>query len=350
MRRRLAALFIPILALSMMPAAAVASPADEARAQHEAVVAFWTPERMKAAIPREIKFDSVRGYIPNAPGGNKGKPAPDEGSGEAESLSTALVTGARWTQGGAIRAATGKVFFQSGAFLYQCSGSVATDTRPGHSVILTAAHCVMDKGKFVTNWMFIPDYEASPTRTCANTRYGCWTAQALFVHREFQKQKSFNTTSTLYDFAFAIVGNGGTTSGQLESVVGHFGIRFSNLSSSHTLAASLAAGDTLAAFGYPAGSPYNGNWLIYCQGPIGEDPNTSNRTWSMACDMTGGSSGGPWVTPDDPTKTAGTTLRSLNSYGYRGVANMYGPKFNDAALRVWNAANDTTKTTNTIVP
>jgi hypothetical protein len=58
----------------------------------------------------------------------------------------------------------------------------------------------------------------------------------------------------------------------------------------------------------------------------------------MACGMTGGSSGGPWLS----SFTEGTgvgTLSSLNSYGYSGIKNMYGPKFNSETQAVYNAAN-----------
>ena len=59
----------------------------------------------------------------------------------------------------------------------------------------------------------------------------------------------------------------------------------------------------------------------------------------MACDMTGGSSGGPWVVTSDPTKYAGTILSSLNSYGYSGVKKMYGPKFNTDTQAVFRDAD-----------
>jgi hypothetical protein len=63
--------------------------------------------------------------------------------------------------------------------------------------------------------------------------------------------------------------------------------------------------------------------------------------------MTGGSSGGGWLT-GDPT-TYGAVLRSLNSYGYTGEANMYGPKFNTRTQAVYNAAASGSITTNTVV-
>jgi hypothetical protein len=46
----------------------------------------------------------------------------------------------------------------------------------------------------------------------------------------------------------------------------------------------------------------------------------------------------------------GGTIRSLNSYGYGGQANMYGPIFNAETTRTLSAANSANTTTNTIVP
>ena len=60
----------------------------------------------------------------------------------------------------------------------------------------------------------------------------------------------------------------------------------------------------------------------------------------MACNMTGGSSGGPWVsTATNTTTDDAVALRSLNSYGYSGISNMYGPKFNGNTQTVFNAAD-----------
>jgi hypothetical protein len=52
----------------------------------------------------------------------------------------------------------------------------------------------------------------------------------------------------------------------------------------------------------------------------------------MACNMTGGSSGGPGrADTTDPATNEGR-VGSLNSYGYSGLTYMFGPKFtNDTA-------------------
>ncbi len=61
--------------------------------------------------------------------------------------------------------------------------------------------------------------------------------------------------------------------------------------------------------------------------------------------MTGGSSGGPWLASF--TQAGGGTLTSLNSYGYSGLSNMYGPKFNANTQAVFSRAD--TSTSNQIV-
>ena len=65
--------------------------------------------------------------------------------------------------------ATGKVYFEMGGGDWICSGAVATDSRTGYSLVLTAGHCAVDAdtGEFATNWMFIPAFDVSPTYTCA---------------------------------------------------------------------------------------------------------------------------------------------------------------------------------------
>jgi len=103
---------------------------------------------------------------------------------------------------------------------------------------------------------------------------------------------------------------------------------------------------TAYAFGYPAATPYSGNDLVYCAGPISPDPNNGGRTWGLSCKMTGGSSGGPWLAGFSTLTNIGTAS-SLNSYGYKGVTKMYGPKFNAKTLAVFNSA--LTATVNTVV-
>jgi hypothetical protein len=304
-----------ILVLVALPMAAPVAAKDHAKAEHDRIVSYWTPARMASAIPRD--FVKVGGtFVPKArPGGGGGGGA---------------VTGASWTQGGDILKRSGKVFFTMSGVRYVCSGSVATDTRADYSLVLTAGHCAYDEAAkaFATNWMFIPAYDTAPTQTCTQTAYGCWTAQALVVHNGFASAGSFNHQATTNDFAFAVVGDGTVPAGQnkrLDAAVGSYPVSTSNV-----------GGTKLYAFGYPAAQKYKGFDLVYCAGTIFTDQYNEGDTWGMACGMTGGSSGGPWLSGFEGSSPA---LSSLNSYGYQGISNMYGPKFNATTSAVYTAAD-----------
>ena len=313
------------LLASAVPAAAASPSVESASARHDRIVAHWTPERLQKATPRDFRYDAKRGFVPAA--------KPGTGGGGT------TVTGASWTKGGQILKTSGKVYFEMGGGGYVCSGAVAKDSNTGRSLVLTAAHCAYDETarQFATNWMFIPEFDTTPTFTCANTKWGCWTASGLVVHSGYATAGGFNTQATVHDFAFAVVGNGGKSNTQLDATVGDFPITFSG----------ITKGQTLYSFGYPASQKYKGNDLSYCAGPLTEDASNSNLTWGMACDMTGGSSGGPWLSSFSESTGSGT-LSSLNSYGYSGVRYMYGPKFGTKTQDVYTAAN--TATGNTIVP
>lgn len=325
----LALLVVPLI---VMPAAA--APSAQAL-EHARVLAYWTPERMAAARPLDI--------TPVGAGGVKGKPpgTPGGGGGGGGGGTTGNITGASWTGGGPVVNLTGKVWFHMPSGNYICSGSVITDSRSGYSTVLTAGHCAYDASTgFVTQWMFIPNFDANPTYTCANTTYGCWTASALVIHYGFRYAGSFNTQAITHDWAFAVVGAGGKSgSAQLDTTVGgSYGI---------TLGASSSR---LESFGYPAGNPYNGSDLIWCAGPASTDASTSTgSTWGMACNETGGSSGGPWldssfVEPGESgTVGSGGSVASLNSYKYTNDSSrMYGPIFNSRTQATLNLALSST--------
>lgn len=207
---------------------ALATPAQAApaKSEHQRIVDFWTVDKVKQAKPRDFVYDEATGKFKlNAKPVGQGGPSKPSGSG---------VLGADWTggglDGGLVQKTTGKVLFAMAGGLYVCSGSVAVDGNDTTSVILTAGHCVYDNaavGAYATMWMFVPDYDATPTvgldgdgRFCDNTKYGCWTAQALVASGHFTNETSFSTEATLHDYAFATVGAGGKAKSQLDAVVG----------------------------------------------------------------------------------------------------------------------------------
>lgn len=310
MRQRLAPfLGLALAAAFLLPATAVAAPPIQS--QHDRIIAHWTPARMAAAQPRDFIRDAKGNFQV------KGKPTPGGGA----------VTGASWNGGGPIKYLSGKVYFEMGGGAWICSGSVVNDqSRPDFSLVLTAGHCAIDEttGEFASFWEFIPDFDGAPSYSCGATVYGCWTSSGLFVHYGFAHAGAFNTQATTHDWAFAVVDKGGKNNSALDAL-GSFGIGFP----------AASTGATVDAFGYPAAGKYHGSDLVYCAGKTFLDSRNSNQTWGLGCNMTGGSSGGPWLS----SFAAGSgTLTSLNSYGYGGISNMYGPIFNAKTQATYDAA------------
>lgn len=294
------------------------------RSEHDRIVAFWTPQRVAKAVPRDFVFD---------PAGKAFKPVAGKPGGGSTS---SAVLGTSWLGGGEVLGTTGKVLFALGTSYYVCSASVVDENVTGRSVILTAGHCVFDEtnGVFATNWMFIPDYDTKPVALdtagtfCASTQYGCWTASSLVASSGFTTAGGFNDTAIVHDYAFAVVGLGGKSgTAELDKVVGSQAIAFQ----------SYAANTDTWLFGYPASKKYKGNDLVYSRGPLGFDPNANNTTYRVSSDMTGGSSGGPWFTGFDASTGSGT-LMSVNSYGYSGVTAMHGPKLNSETAGMYSKA------------
>ena len=337
MRSRRAALATLLVVASVLTllAPTVSARSSGGAAERARILAYWTPARIRAAIPRDFVRTS-HGFV--ATQGAKPRAKPGGGGG-------GTVSGASWPNGkGKIYTASGRVVFTLGGTDYICSGSVVSDSRSGASIVLTAAHCAYDEtaagsqSGFATNWLYIPEFDSSPTYTCANTTYGCWTADALVVHNGFASAGSFNTQATTYDWAFAVIGSGGKTGSASLEALGTFGLNTS----------AVANSTAVGAFGYPAAGKYHGTDLTYCSGSVGRDPYNDNLTYRLGCDMTGGSSGGPWLAPFDGSGNNGQ-LSSVNSYGYSGVRAMHGPVFNSNTAATFSAAESNGTTSNTIV-
>jgi len=325
-RRSLAVLAALVLVAVAAPVSAV--PPDGPASEHDRVVAYWSAERIRSAIPRDYVLDPSSGRIvPEKAGGGR----PGGGGGTS-------VTGASWNGGGLVKTTTGKVLFAMAGGNYVCSGSVVSDTSSSTSLVLTAGHCVYDEtnGAFATNWMFFPDFDSSPTFDCATATYGCWPATALVTTSAWADSGDFN-----HDIGFAVIGTGGPFgSAQLDATVGSQAIGFSR---THPAA--------VYAFGYPHASPYNGTDLVYCAGKDFDDLlQAGSLTWGLKCNMTGGSSGGPWFVDFNPTTGVGT-LNSVNSYKYTFDKNsMYGPYFGSWEQRAYDQARTAIANTKVAAP
>ncbi len=303
------------VALAAISVVFAAPPEGKGKPSHDEVVAYWTPDRIGNAKPRDITPTGRPDFVePQKPGGG-----PPKGKGGGKKGGGGAVEGASWALAGLVKATVGKVFFTLGEDDFVCSGTVVTDKRSDNlSVVLTAGHCVFDErdGNFASFWLFAPDYDAAPASTCAALRYGCWTADHLVTSTGWSTpdDPDFNE-----DWGFAVMGPGGLSgSASLEGTVGTQDIVFSSTRPA-----------TVYAFGYPHAFPYGGADLVYCSGPTVADTWGFSTDSGLKCDMTGGSSGGGWFSGFDENTGVGD-LVSLNSFRYlRGKASkyMFGPLF-----------------------
>lgn len=280
-------------------------------AQQEKVREFWTPERMRSAVPLdELAPEALQEAAKRAAGSpapaTREAPrtvAPSAASADGPGTAEFPQTGAPWT-GGQIESTAGRVFFTYDGRAASCSGNAVTSGNS--STVMTAGHCVKLDGAWHTDWVFVPGYHDG------NAPFGEWPAVSTHATPQWEASEDMN-----YDVGAAKVAE---TGGELlTDVVGGQGLAF------HTGYEIDAY-----AFGYPAADPYDGETLIYCSGTTFEDPLLTNAH-GLGCDMTGGSSGGPWLVDFD--EATGTGLQaSVNSFGYVFLPNnMFGPHFGDEA-------------------
>ena len=166
----------------------------------------------------------------------------------------------------------GKVFFTnaSGQDMV-CSGTAVASQN--HSVVDTAGHCLYWNGNWVRNMVFCPLYDHG------NTPYGCWAARDLEVPDAWIHAKPNDYHQ---DFGMAIVA--ANNEGALTDVVGGAGWAYNQ-----------PVNQSFSAYGYPAGYPFDGQTRKSCVGSSGTLWKHGGGTVvSIPCDMTGGSSGGPW--------------------------------------------------------
>lgn len=291
------------------------------RAEDARVLAYWTPTRIANAKFRDYVRNGAGKMIPYAKPGGGG-----------------VVTGASWPNGGAIQERSGRILFSSGGSDWICSGSVVNDasTSNGYSVVLTAGHCVYDgTDGWSYNFLYLPNFDAEPSYDCTTRTDGCWRASLLTAHADFVPEGFGSNETVRVDYGFARVGLriAGSGTAELDADTGGYGLN----------TATVANSVTKWAFGYPAAGRYKGKDLVYCTGPTIDDPYEA-PTWGIACNMTGGSSGGPWIygTTNPAVYTAGTLLTSVNSYGYSGLQYMFGPRFNAETQTVFNSATNGT--------
>lgn len=293
-----------VTSAAVVPAAAAPqeqdASGDVAVHRMDADAADWTPQRMRAALPLDKVLSLSTGLVSEVLGS-----LPDL-------LPGATSTGDEWTGGGAVTKTAGRVFFTMDGQDASCSGNVVESGNG--SVVVTAGHCVKYQGGWHTDWVFVPGYDngAAP--------HGEWAAEQTMTTPQWEADEDMN-----HDVGMAVVEekNGRTVA----DTVGTQRIAFNG-----------ERGREMYSFGYPAAEPYDGSTLTYCNGGTFTDPLLTDDH-GMNCDMTGGSSGGPWFSSFDPETGTGVQ-ESVNSFGYTFLPNvMFGPYFGDEAKTLYEKAS-----------
>ncbi|TMR99825.1 trypsin-like serine peptidase [Nonomuraea basaltis] len=251
----------------------------------------------------------------------QGSPWSVRGTAAVSTQQQALVPnspGLRWTDGGAVVRTTGRVFFTTAdGQNSSCSGSAVTSAN--ESVVITAGHCVKLNGAAHRNWVFVPAFDNG------RRPFGTWVAARMLTTQQWNASEDIN-----FDVAAVVVAplQGRT----LTDVVGGQGVAFNQ-----------PRRRQMFSFGYPAAAPFDGSRLIYCSGRAFDDT-VQTRDLGLRCNMTGGSSGGPWFQGFDESTGLGW-LNSVNSFKYDFAQNfMFGPFFGNEAMSVYQAAQNSDAT------
>lgn len=304
---------------------------------------YWTPQRMKTARPADLLLKATKqeGNSKYQRGTPKKVAAVAPRNRHATTVQTKTGTaitpndysypfpfvryevGADYTQWP--YSPIGKVFFTDsrtgGNFV--CSGSAVTSNN--QSLVETAGHCVIEGGSgnnWYTNWMFCPAYKDG---IC---QLGVWYARQLWSWSDWIDNGRFE-----FDLGEAVMypdyyGN------TLVSYVGGQGIAW-----------NYDRNQYYSALGYPAADPFNGQRLIECDAPYATSDNPDGF-WGLfgpyatgiGCDMTGGSSGGPWLIY---FSSYGGYINGHNDYKYDSQPlAMYSPYYGNEAETLYLTAEN----------
>jgi V8-like Glu-specific endopeptidase len=293
------------VALSVATAPAHAqSLATLATAKPAAVRSYWTAQRMRAALPVAAAGTEAAAATEVAP-------------------KRALHQRVRHITRRPLRA-HGKVFFTISPYDFQCSATAVK--APSKSLVISAGHCTYDRsvlsplGNGIKNWMFVPAYSRG------RAPFGKWAGRPTATAEWQASDPTISPTGDILggDLRFDVgAANVARLHGKtLQSVVGGRPVAF-----------GTSRDHRYVAIGYPAEKPFDGKTEWSCSSPLaGTDASGgAPATIGIACDMTGGSSGGGWVDPRG-------RLVSLTSYSRSGDdRTLYGPYFGSAIRAFYNS-------------
>lgn len=291
----------------------VSGPAASPLAIQLQTEAYWTSAQMGAAKPMERHFVMPEGAALSEPAGaTPGVAGLARGATAAEAQAYAAQIGAildlpaglaapQWTQAmpsnpkdgpyGPFQrfsqagtyttypiSTVGKLFFKIGTANYVCSG-----TAINRSTVATAGHCVAagNNSTWYNTFLFCPSYNAGGV----NPNVGCWSGVVPVTSGPW-----FASGNPNYDYACIVTATTGTLkAGKMGNYTGWAGRAWNW--------GELAE----ASMGYPQAAPFDGNRIQVNIGPdwysygFGVATTGVGASKFMGNDLTGGSSGGPWI-------------------------------------------------------
>jgi V8-like Glu-specific endopeptidase len=266
-----------MVALVLLAWPSLAGALAAAGGQAHGALRFWTPARMRAAKPLDLR-------LPGS--GRISLSAPARASSAFETVPDPTLVDSR---------VNGAIFIETPFGLGRCSGTSVN--APNYSVVFTAGHCINTGGPHGRwmdfRWVFVPGYRYG------QRPFGVFPAKWIDTTRQWRTTGSEN-----FDVGAAVVTR--NQRGQLlAKAVGGTGIAF-----------GLKTRQVFDVHGYPAEEPFDGETQQVCtQTPfLGHDARSflspGPLNLAVDCDVTGGASGGGW------TISGGTVLNSVTNYGY----------------------------------
>lgn len=278
----------------------------------------WTRERMLAAQPYPLEsFDGELDFSLQL-GQPSGEPVLIPGSPPAAdpvqlvaptfnlSISQATATGydypapyARYQNFDSYQvypySTVGVLFFRQYGVDYRCSAASI-----GNHAVWTAGHCIHKGDGKESGWsydvVFVPAYKNG------STPFGVWAAEDFNLRTKISWQENGDLR---FDMGGAVLNDYGSQ--RISDEVGNLGFIYNLDNDLHWM-----------NFGYPSSTPFSGQTQQICAGSFAyaDTSMPAPSPVAMGCDMTGGSSGGPWIISFSGQAGGTNYLNGNNSYRY----------------------------------
>ena len=301
----------------------------------------WSTERMEQAIPyplpdvnslpeittNQFQSNGEPGYFPSIPPANNhnGEPSPDDPLIQSSFSTSGYDKPAPYTRYENFDSyqvfpysTVGVLFFKQYEVDYRCSA-----VSIGNSAIWTAGHCIHKGDNSQNGWS--SDVYFAPAYKNGVTPFGVWSASYLTTKGLWSDYGDLRC-----DMAGAVLNQWNNQT--ISEVVGSLGFAYNQDSDLHWL-----------NLGYPSSAPFDGKTQQICAGSFAYTDSSmpSPSPISMGCDMTQGSSGGPWILSFSGKVGQTNFLNGNNSYRYSfHPKELFSPYFGDAAKSLYDELID----------